>query len=161
MAVDPADKILSRFELLSRSQRWRSEGKRLVTTNGCFDLVHYGHARYLAAARALGDVLVCAVNSDESVRGLGKGTDRPFFPERVRAYLVASLEVVDHVVIFPEATPVDLLNSLQPAIHVKGGDYNINDLPERETVERHGGKIQLIPLEPGYSTTSIFDRIRG
>ncbi|MEZ4752305.1 MAG: D-glycero-beta-D-manno-heptose 1-phosphate adenylyltransferase [Bdellovibrionota bacterium] len=160
MCVQPEEKILPREELASLCESWRADGKRIVTTNGCFDLVHYGHARYLAAAKRLGDRLICAVNSDASVKSLAKANDRPMFPEAVRAYLVASLGVVDAVVVFSESTPEALLDLLRPDIHVKGGDYKIEDLPERKVVEKNGGEIQLIPLEAGYSTTNIFERIR-
>ncbi|MCB0417669.1 MAG: D-glycero-beta-D-manno-heptose 1-phosphate adenylyltransferase [Bdellovibrionaceae bacterium] len=160
MCVQPEEKILPLAEIVSLCESWKSDGKRIVTTNGCFDLVHYGHARYLAAASRLGDRLICAVNSDASVRSLGKGSDRPLFPEQVRAYQVASLAVVDAVVVFSENTPEALLEALRPDIHVKGGDYRPEDLPETKVVERNGGEIQIIPLEPGYSTTAIFERIR-
>ncbi|MCB0406292.1 MAG: D-glycero-beta-D-manno-heptose 1-phosphate adenylyltransferase [Bdellovibrionales bacterium] len=160
MCVQPEEKILPREELVALCESWRADGKRIVSTNGCFDLIHYGHARYLAAAKRLGDRLICAVNSDASVRSLGKAKDRPLFPEAVRAYVVASLAVVDAVVIFQESTPEALLDVLLPDVHVKGGDYKVEDLPEKRIVERNGGEIQLIPLETGYSTTAIFERIR-
>jgi len=134
-------------------------GKRLVTTNGVFDLLHAGHIGLLEDARALGDMLVVALNSDESVRRLGKGRGRPFVSLEDRARVVAALRCVDAVVSFEEPTPEALLEALRPDVHVKGGDYRVEDLPERAVVEAHGGTVVVVPFREGRSTTSIVERI--
>lgn len=132
----------------------------MVLTNGCFDLLHVGHLRYLQAARALGDLLVVGVNSDESVRQL-KGESRPYRPESERAELVAGLECVDYVVIFPQPTAVELVQRVQPTYYAKGGDYTEQDLPESEAVVEQGGFVVILPLEAGHSTTLLVERIRN
>ena len=126
-------KIFNRNELATVLQQLKSEGNVIVTTNGCFDVLHLGHLRYLQAARQLGDLLVVAINSDASVREL-KGENRPLIPEDERAEMLAGLECVDYVVIFPELTPIELLSELKPDIHVKGGDYKL------EQPGRKGGR---------------------
>ena len=147
-------KIYHRSELASVLQQLKIEGKTVVTTNGCFDVLHLGHLRYLQAARQLGDMLVVAVNSDSSVRQL-KGENRPLVPEAERAEMLAGLECVDYVVIFPELTPIDLLSELKPSIHVKGGDYQLDQLIERDVVEANGGKVVVGLNVPGKSTTNL------
>ena len=132
-------KIYNLSELASILQQAKTEGGVVVTTNGCFDVLHLGHLRYLQAARQLGDLLVVAVNSDSSVRHL-KGENRPLVPEAERAEMLAGLECVDYVVIFRELTPIDLLAELKPNIHVKGGDYKLEQLIERDVVEANGGE---------------------
>jgi rfaE bifunctional protein nucleotidyltransferase chain/domain len=154
-------KILSFASLVAKGNEWRAQGKRVVTTNGCFDLLHWGHLKYLADARALGDLLVCGVNSDRSVRQLGKGDDRPLVAEQYRARQMAALEAIDYVVVFDEDTPLKFLEQVKPQIHVKGGDYLNKPLPEREIVEKNGGKIVCLPLEPGFSTTALVAKIRS
>ncbi len=139
----------------------RESGARLVFTNGCFDLLHPGHVAYLEAARSLGDALVVGLNSDESVRGLGKGTDRPVVPEVDRAAVLRALRAVDAVVIFDEGTPVRLMRELRPAVYVKGGDYGVEDLPEAEVAGELGAEVEIIPFEPGYSTSALLERIRA
>ena len=151
-------KICHRSELTSVLQRLKTEGKTVVTTNGCFDVLHLGHLRYLQAARQLGDLLVVAVNSDSSVRQL-KGENRPLVPEAERAEMLAGLECVDYVIIFPELTPIDLLSQLKPSIHVKGGDYKLEQLVEKEVVEANGGKIVVGLNVPGKSTTNLIEVI--
>jgi rfaE bifunctional protein nucleotidyltransferase chain/domain len=136
----------------------RAEGKKMVTTNGCFDILHAGHVRYLSEAKACGDLLVVGVNSDESVRRL-KGPTRPLQGENDRTMLIGSLRMVDAAFIFREDDPRAFLEILRPDIHVKGGDYGA-DLLEREVVERFGGKIRIVPFVKGYSTTSIVEKIR-
>ena len=133
-------KIYHLSELASILQQAKSDGNVVVTTNGCFDVLHLGHLRYLQAARQLGDLLVVAVNSDSSVRQL-KGENRPLVPEDERAEMLAGLECVDYVVIFPEETPISLLSELKPSIHVKGGDYKLEQLIERDVVEANGVKL--------------------
>jgi glycerol-3-phosphate cytidylyltransferase len=132
---------------------------KVVFTNGCFDLIHLGHVRYLKEAKNLGDVLVVGVNSDESVRGL-KGEGRPILPQEARAEIVSSFSFVDYVVIFGEKTPEKLISLLKPDIHVKGGDYRKKEIPERRIVESYGGKVVLVDLIEGYSTTSIIEKIK-
>ena len=139
----------------------RESGGRVVFTNGCFDLLHPGHVAYLEAARSLGDALVVGLNSDESVRGLGKGPDRPIVAEVDRAAVLGALRAVDAVVVFDERTPVRLMREVQPAVYVKGGDYRIEDLPEAEVADEIGAEVRIIPFEPGYSTSALVERIRN
>ena len=152
------EKVYTCKELAKRLEHLKSNGKVVVTTNGCFDVLHLGHLRYLQAARKLGDCLVVAINSDASVREL-KGQNRPLVPEDERAEMLAGLACVDYVVIFPELTPVDLLSELKPNIHVKGGDYRIEQLIERDTVEANGGKVIVGLNVPGKSTTDLIEVI--
>ena len=158
MIQRPEEKILSRAELLLRHGRPR-QGK-LVFTNGCFDLLHRGHVAYLNAARALGDALVVAVNTDASVRRLEKGAARPLVGEADRAYVLAGLACVDAVCLFDEDTPRELLAALLPDVLVKGGDYTLDGVVGRAEVEAAGGQVALIPFVPGYSTTDLLNRIR-
>ena len=137
----------------------RAQGKTLVTTNGCFDIMHSGHVRYLTEAAALGDLLVVGVNSDEVVGRL-KGAGRPVRKEDDRTLVVAALAMVDGAFIFRENDPRQFLDVLQPDVHVKGGDYT-NDIIERETVERHGGRVAIVSYVNGFSTTSIVGNIKG
>ena len=158
--------ILSRDELARQASEWKAAGKRVVFTNGCFDLIHLGHVRYLEEARALGDVLVVGLNSDASVRQL-KGPQRPLVGQQERAELMSALRPVDHVVIFEELTADNILLELKPEIYVKGGDYSLSDaanhvtkpLPEEPTVRSYGGQIVFIPFLPGHSTTDLIRHI--
>ena len=136
----------------------RAEGKRVVFTNGCFDVLHVGHLRYLREARELGDALVVGVNSDASVRRL-KGPQRPIVPEEERAEMLAGLACVDYVTVFGEATPIATIGRLRPHVHVKGGDYEAETLPETAVVRGGGGEVVIVPLVPGRSTTDIVRRI--
>jgi D-glycero-beta-D-manno-heptose 1-phosphate adenylyltransferase len=138
----------------------RKAKKTIVFTNGVFDLVHIGHTRYLKQARQLGDVLVVGVNADSSVRMLEKGTDRPVTPENDRAELLAGLSCVDAVVIFDEPTPEPLIARLLPDILVKGADWKGRENPGQKLIESRGGSMKFIPLETGYSTTSILEKIK-
>ena len=151
-------KIYHLSELAPILQQAKSDGNIVVTTNGCFDVLHLGHLRYLQAARQLGDLLVVAVNSDSSVRQL-KGENRPLVPEEERAEMLAGLECVDYVVIFPEETPISLLSELKPSIHVKGGDYKLEQLIEKEVVEANGGEVIVGLNVPGKSTTNLIQVI--
>lgn len=135
------------------------EGKTLVFTNGVFDILHAGHVQYLKAARELGDTLVVGLNSDESVRSLNKGSDRPINPLNDRAVVIGALRAVDFVVCFEESTPEKLISELKPDIHVKGGDYEPDDLPETAIVEGYGGKVVILPFLPGRSSTSIIQKL--
>ena len=156
-----SDKIMTAAQLAPVLEHARAQKKRIVFTNGCFDLMHVGHTRYLQAARTLGDLLVVGVNSDASVRHLNKGVDRPIVPEAQRAEVLAALGCVDYVVIFSEPDPGALITALQPDVLVKGGDWAINQIVGRETVEARGGIVTTIPLVPGLSTTSLLQRIRS
>jgi rfaE bifunctional protein nucleotidyltransferase chain/domain len=156
-----AGKVVSRDELLALRARWRAEGKTVVWTNGCFDLLHVGHVRNLAEARALGDVLVVGVNSDRSVRQL-KAAGRPIVPECERAEVLAALACVDAVVIFDELTPEPLLACVRPDVHCKGGDYappHGKPVPEAALVESYGGRVAYLSLWPALSTTDLVKRV--
>lgn len=150
--------------VLRQRAAWRVMGKRVVLTNGVFDLLHYGHVSYLEAARALGDALIVALNSDTSVRAL-KGPLRPLVPQEQRAALLRALRCVDAVVIFREHTAEDVVAAIQPEIYVKGGDYAATPdgpgkhLPEAEVVRSYGGRVEIIPYLPGLSTTELIERI--
>jgi rfaE bifunctional protein nucleotidyltransferase chain/domain len=154
-------KIVDLEELFDRSKKLRAAGKKLVATNGCFDLLHVGHVRYLQAARALGDFLAIGLNSDRSVREL-KGRGRPIMTETDRAEVLAALGCVDLVTIFPEMRATRFLVAARPAIYVKGGDYNsetLND-EERAALEQIGAEIRLVPFEAGYSTSGLIEQLR-
>ena len=152
------EKILTPAEMLGERQRLRAAGLRLVFTNGVFDLLHVGHVRYLAQARALGDVLVVAINSDRTVREL-KGPDRPVFNEAERAEILAALRHVDYVTIFNDVSPRTLITQLLPDVLVKGGDYELDQIHVREEVEAAGGKVISLPFVKGASTTSLIERM--
>ena len=154
-------KVLPRDQLLSILSSDRAKGKRIVFTNGCFDLIHVGHTRYLQAARSLGDVLVVGVNSDASVRTLDKAPDRPIVPEAQRAEVLAALGCVDFVVIFDESNPLQHITAVQPDVLVKGGDWGIDRIVGREIVEARGGVVKTVPLVSGLSTTGLLQRIRS
>src|SRR5580692_9822520 len=153
-------KIVSDLDLIQATAREKRAGRCVVFTNGCFDLIHPGHVRCLAEARALGDVLVVAVNSDKSVRG-NKGPERPLVGERDRAEVLAALASVDYVTIFDEPTPRELISRVLPSILVKGADWAPDQVAGREEVEAAGGRVVSIPLAPGYSTTKLVQRIRN
>ncbi|MDW8129129.1 MAG: adenylyltransferase/cytidyltransferase family protein [Bryobacterales bacterium] len=150
-------RFYSRPELLAARGEWRQQGKTVVFTNGCYDLLHPGHVRLLERARALGDVLVLALNSDESVRRL-KGPARPLIPQSERVELALALAAVDAVTLFDEDTPRELIAALLPDVLVKGADW-AHFIAGREEVEAAGGKVYALPLEPGYSTTGIVESI--
>lgn len=147
-------------ELLDRLAALRSAGKRIVFTNGCYDILHPGHVDLLARTKALGDVLVLGLNSDESVKRQGKGDDRPVNPYPVRAFVLAHLESVDFVIRFDDDTPAQLIEAVQPNVLVKGGDWPVERIVGRETVQRHGGEVVSLPLLEGYSTTALIEKIR-
>jgi D-beta-D-heptose 7-phosphate kinase/D-beta-D-heptose 1-phosphate adenosyltransferase len=139
----------------------RRLGKRIVLTNGCFDLLHVGHVTYLQQAAREGDCLIVAINSDHSVRQLGKGADRPIFNEQQRAAMLAALEAVDYVTVFEEATPHALLSRLKPDLLVKGGTYAAHEIVGRELVEAYGGQAKALGEVPGISTTLVLKQVRG
>lgn len=148
-------------ELLARLAPLRAAGKRVVFTNGCYDIVHPGHVDLLARARAEGDVLVLGLNSDASVRRQGKGADRPVNTLAVRAFVLAHLASVDFVIGFEEDTPHELILALRPDVLVKGGDWSVDRIVGREVVEANGGRVLSLPLLPGFSTTGLLQRIRS
>ncbi|MGD0949637.1 MAG: D-glycero-beta-D-manno-heptose 1-phosphate adenylyltransferase [Candidatus Binatia bacterium] len=154
------NKILSQPALKRRLASLRRSGKRVVFTNGCFDLVHPGHIRYLGAARRLGDVLVVALNSDDSVRRL-KGAGRPLVSERDRCEVVAALEMVDYVTTFSDDTPYSLIKDLQPDVLVKGGDWQPDEIVGADVVRARGGVVHSLPYARGYSTTALVRRVEG
>jgi len=154
-------KVMTRDLLVPLLQAARAQGKHVVFTNGCFDLMHIGHTRYLKAAKDLGDLLVVGVNSDASVRSLNKALDRPIVPEAQRAEVLAALGCVDYVVIFTEPDPLNLIATVQPDVLVKGGDWPVNQIVGREIVEARGGIVKTIPLVQNMSTTSLIQRIRA
>jgi D-glycero-beta-D-manno-heptose 1-phosphate adenylyltransferase len=151
--------VIVREALLQERARLRSEGRRVVFTNGCFDLLHPGHVRYLREARSLGDVLVVALNSDASVRAI-KGQGRPILNQDERSEVLAALESVDYVTVFEEETPRELIASLLPDVLVKGGDWAIDAIVGREEVEGAGGRVLSLPYLEGSSTSEIVKRIR-
>jgi len=153
-------KIKTRQEIGPIAGNLKNEGVKVVFTNGCFDILHLGHVRYLREAKKLGDVLIVGVNSDKSVAAL-KGPSRPYVSEMERAEILASLEFVDYVIIFSELRPDNLIKAVAPNVHVKGGDYKIDDLPEKKIVESLGGKVVVIPPIKGRSTTNIVAKILG
>ncbi|MGH8459097.1 MAG: D-glycero-beta-D-manno-heptose 1-phosphate adenylyltransferase [Nevskiales bacterium] len=155
-----AEKILARDALIIRRREWKDNRRRVVFTNGCFDLLHPGHIRLLEQARALGDVLVVGLNGDRSLQQL-KGPGRPLVLERERAEVLAALEAVDAVTIFDEPTPRELVAAFVPDILVKGGDWGENEIVGREEVEAAGGRVVRIPLVEGYSTSQLISRIAG
>lgn len=157
-ATPPTQRVFTDRDELARVLE--RQGGVTVFTNGCFDLLHVGHLRYLAAARALGDRLVVGVNSDASVKRL-KGPTRPILPEAERAEALAALRMVDYVIVFPEPTADTLLAALKPEIYAKGGDYAPETLPEAPTVAAYGGAVRLLPFVEGRSTSAIVERIRA
>src|SRR5215213_11343233 len=152
------EKILGRVAMLAERERLRAVGRRLVFTNGVFDLLHVGHVRYLAQARGLGDVLLVAINSDRSVREL-KGPDRPVFNEGERAEILAALWHVDYVTIFDDVSPRSLIARLLPDVLVKGGDYELDQIHGREEVEAAGGNVISLPFVEGASTTALIEKM--
>lgn len=151
-------KITERARLASLLDAVRG-GQRIVFTNGCFDILHVGHVRLLEQARALGDILVVGVNSDSSVRRL-KGPSRPLTPAEERAEIVASLGCVSWVTLFDEDTPIETLRALRPHVHVKGGDYRPEDLPERAILDDIGARLEIVPLIPGRSSSRLIEQAR-
>ena len=153
------EKIVPRAQLAALGERLRREGRRIVFANGCFDLLHVGHVRYLQGARAEGDVLVVAVNSDRAVSGL-KGPGRPLLPAEARVELVAALECVDYVVIFDDLTAEGVLRDLRPHVHCKGTDYTAESVPERAVMEELGGTVRIVGDAKNHSTRDILAEIR-
>ena len=159
MSAPDGGPLLSRANAARLAQAMREEGRRVVFTNGVFDLLHPGHVRYLQQARALGDALIVGLNADASVRR-NKGENRPITPESERAELLGALACVDAVTIFDEDTPAEVIQAVQPDVLVKGADWAADRIVGRDTVEGRGGQVVRIAVEQGHSTTAILDRIR-
>jgi D-beta-D-heptose 7-phosphate kinase/D-beta-D-heptose 1-phosphate adenosyltransferase len=153
------NKILERNVLKDKLEELRKKGKKIAFTNGCFDILHVGHVRYLREAKKTADVLVLALNSDSSVRSL-KGEERPLMPEKERAEILAALEFIDFVTIFHELTPLELINYLKPDILIKGGDWAEEKIVGREEIKKWGGRVAIIPEVEGKSTTNIVEKIK-
>jgi len=148
-------------ELATQLNAWRAEGQVVVFTNGVFDLLHPGHIAQLETARSFGDVLIVGLNSDRSAKLLGKGDDRPVQDELSRCIILGALRVVDAVAVFDEPTPLELIKLIKPDVLVKGADYGRDEVVGRDVVEASGGRVELVPLVQGYSTSAIIARIRG
>jgi rfaE bifunctional protein nucleotidyltransferase chain/domain len=155
------DRIMSEETVLKWIRLWHVQGKKVVFTNGCFDLLHRGHVEYLLKAADMGDKLIIGLNSDASVKLLNKGADRPLQDEGARALILASLMFVSGVVLFEDETPQKLIESLTPDILVKGGDYKTDQIVGADFTIQHGGSVVTIPLVEGYSTTAIENRIKS
>ena len=158
LSGESEQKMLCREDLAEKTNAWHAAGRRIVFTNGCFDLLHAGHLSLLRDSAKCGDILVVAINSDASVRRL-KGNGRPITPEAERAALLAALACVDAVAIFDEDTPLEILRTIRPDVLVKGNDYRLEEVVGRDLVEGYGGRVTLIPLLPEKSTTALIDRI--
>ncbi|WP_456420254.1 D-glycero-beta-D-manno-heptose 1-phosphate adenylyltransferase [Methanocaldococcus infernus] len=150
--------ITDRSLLKKIVEELKRQGLKIVFTNGCFDILHRGHVEYLNEAKKLGDILIVGINSDSSVKKI-KGEKRPIISLHSRAYVLDNLKAVDFVVPFDEDTPIEIIKIIKPDVHVKGGDYKEEDLPEAEVVKAYGGKVKIIPLVEGYSTTNIINEI--
>lgn len=154
------DKIFTRAAIAARVEEWKSSGKKIVFTNGCFDLLHPGHLAYLSEAASLGDVLIIGLNSDSSVQQL-KGPSRPVNNELSRTTMLASMFFVDGVVLFSEDTPLELIKQIKPDVLVKGGDYEIHQIAGAEETLANGGEVKVLGFLPGYSSSSIIDKIKN
>lgn len=159
-ALSSASRILDRNRLIARVAIARKHGAHIILANGCFDILHVGHIRYLEGAKALGDLLVVGVNSDEQVRAQ-KGAGRPFMPERERAEIVAAIRAVDFVTIFHEPTVTELLLSIRPDVHAKGTDYTEESVPERDVVRAYGGRTAIVGDPKDHSSSAMLERMTG
>ena len=153
-------KVKNLYDMMRKIETLKAEGKRIVFTNGCFDILHAGHTRYLSAARSLGDYLIVAVNSDRSVKAI-KGRNRPVVSEEERAEILAALGFVDAVVIFDEPDPLRIITALMPRVLVKGGDWGEDEIVGAHVVKEAGGEVHRIPFVAGYSTTELIEKIRN
>ena len=160
MTRSPQSKVIPFEKLKGLSQALHGNKKRIVTTNGCFDLLHWGHIQYLTEAKEKGDVLMVGINSDRSVKLLGKGPERPICPEKVRALQIAALECVDYVCVFDEGTPERFMREIRPTIHVKGGDYKGKEIAELQVMKELGGKVEFLSLVDGFSTTKLVEKLK-
>ena len=150
--------LIDRKNAAQICQDLRRQGKKIVFTNGCFDIIHAGHVRYLTAAKNFGDVLIVGLNTDKSVRKL-KGESRPINNQADRAEVLLGLKAIDHVIFFGEETAEDLISEVKPDIYVKGGDYTLETLPEAKIVQSYGGRVELVNLVAGKSTTNVIQKI--
>ena len=153
------EKVVSQNQALKELKTWREKNKKIVFTNGCFDIIHPGHIDYLSQARDLGDILVLGLNTDQSVRRLNKGSNRPINDERTRAYVLAGLASVDLIVFFDEETPYNLIKLLQPNVLVKGKDYEVEKIIGFDILKENCGEVITIPFLEGYSTSSLIKKI--
>ena len=153
------EKIVSQDQALKELKTWREKNKKIVFTNGCFDIIHPGHIDYLSQARDLGDILVLGLNTDQSVKRLNKGSNRPINDERTRAYVLAGLASVDLIVFFDEETPYNLIKLLQPNVLVKGKDYEVEKIIGFDILKENGGEVITIPFLEGYSTSRLIKKI--
>jgi rfaE bifunctional protein nucleotidyltransferase chain/domain len=160
MTDNISSQIISREELSDYARTVRERGDRVILANGCFDLIHAGHVRYLAGAKALGGMLLVAINSDEQVFAL-KGDGRPAMPETERAEIIAAFRFVDAVTIFDETTVEEIIRIVRPDIHAKGTDYTTETVPEREIVHEYGGQVAIVGDPKDHSSTALLDRLRG
>ena len=151
--------ILNRDELILQAEKWHEQHIRVVLTNGCFDILHVGHLRTFKDAKSNGDILIVGLNSDQSIRGL-KGETRPIVSQSDRLELLAALEPIDFVTLFDEPTAVNLVELIKPQVYIKGGDYTLDSLPEKEVLIRYQAEVIFIPIVKGISTTQLIDRIR-
>lgn len=154
------NKIISLEKAIELSQEWKAAGEKVVFTNGCFDLLHAGHITYLSEAAALGTKLIIGLNADKSVQVL-KGPSRPINDEKTRSLLLAAMQFIDAVVIFEEQTPQNLIRQILPDVLVKGGDYTLNNIVGAKEVLENGGEVQTLSFLPGYSSTSIINKIKN
>lgn len=155
---NPFAPILERNRLIARTSIERRAGAKIILANGCFDLFHVGHIRYLAGAKSLGGCLIVGINSDEQVRNL-KGENRPFMNQTERAEIVSALRFVDYVTIFPEPTVEELIRAIRPDFHAKGTDYTIQNVPEREIVAEYGGKVAIVGDPKDHSSTDLIEKV--
>ena len=153
-------RVIESEELSRLLEESRSEGLKIVFTNGVFDILHAGHLDYLKRSNKLGDILIVGVNTDESAKAI-KGPDRPFNSEEDRAALLAGLECVDYVALFSEGTPINMISSVRPDLLVKGADYSADEVVGKDIVESYGGKVELIPFKEGFSTSLLIDKIKS
>ena len=153
------DKLVNKKDLDRLIKELRNKNKTIVMTNGCFDILHAGHVRYLKESKKFGDILIVGLNSDISIKAV-KGNNRPINPENDRIEVLSGLEAVSYIVLFDEISPVDIINKIKPDIYTKGADYTVRTLPEAETIINNGGRIEFIKLVEGRSTTKIIDKIR-
>ena len=153
-------KIFSLDDLKNQVDAWKQAGEEVVFTNGCFDIIHRGHIEVLAQTADLGDRLIIGLNSDTSIQKL-KGEDRPIIDEQARSILLAALNFVDAVILFPEDTPINLISTLLPDVLAKGGDYEIETIVGQEIVQNNGGKVKLVPFVDGFSSTTIIEKIKN
>jgi D-beta-D-heptose 7-phosphate kinase/D-beta-D-heptose 1-phosphate adenosyltransferase len=155
-----SDNILTKDQLALQAKRWREAGKKIVFTNGCFDILHRGHLQILTTSASFGDVLVVGINTDASVRKL-KGPLRPVNDEGFRSLMLASLKYVDAVVLFDEPTPLSIIEAIMPDVLVKGGDYTVNQIVGAEEVMQNGGIVEIVPIVKGFSTTKLIEAIQN